>query len=155
MNELDILIDCSPLEENTADLIIKKITKEKCALACSYKNKNLLNRVVELKEITKYPLIVPLRTSSSTKSLASVFNKYNVLFDPCFEIATSDMIAEMTDKEIGIGFLFEKTIEKYPGLRKINIDCNFPEFDIFLLYKNSLLSITAQELIRFMNKIKI
>lgn len=155
LNELDILIDCSPLEDNAQNFIIKKITKEKCALACNYKNKNLLDRVIELNEIVNYPLIVPLRTSSSTKSLVSVFNKYNVLFEPSFEIATSDMIAEMVDQEIGIGFLFEKTIKKYPNLRKININCNFPEFDIFLIYKNSLLSTAAQEFIRFMYRIKL
>lgn len=152
LNELDLLIDCSPLEVNANDFIIKKITKEKCAFACHYKNKSLLDRVIELKEIAEQPLIVPLRTSSSTKNLISVFNKKNVAFEPSFEITTSDMIAEMVEQEIGIGFLFEKTINKYQNLRKININCVFPEFDVFLLYKNALLSTTAQEFIRFMNK---
>ena len=155
LNELDILIDCSPLEETTNNFIIKRITKEKCALACNYKNTELLGRKVELSEIEKYPLIVPLKSSSSTKSLISIFNRYNVAFEPSFEIATSDMIAEMVDQELGIGFLFEKTIGKYPSLRKIDINCEFPEFDIFLVYKDKLLSTTAQEFIRFMSKIKL
>ena len=155
LNELDILIDCSPLEETTNNFIIKRITKEKCALACNYKNTELLGRKVELNEIEKYPLIVPLKSSSSTKSLISIFNRYNVAFEPSFEIATSDMIAEMVDQELGVGFLFEKTIGKYPSLRKIDINCEFPEFDIFLVYKDKLLSTTAQEFIRFMSKIRL
>ena len=155
LNELDLLIDCSPLEVNASDFIVKKITKEKCAFACNYKNKNLLDKVIELKDLAKYPLIVPLRTSSSTKNLVSAFNKKNVLFEPSFEITTSDMIAEMVEQEIGIGFLFEKTINKYQNLRKINVNCVFPEFDVFLLYKSTLLSTTAQEFVRFINKISL
>lgn len=152
MNELDILIDCSPLEENISEFVVKKIAREKCALACNHKNTQLLNRTVELKEIVNHPLIVPLETSSSTKSLVKIFKKYNVPFEPSYTVATSDMIAEMVEQEIGIGFLFEKTIEKYPNLYKIDLNCKFPEFDIFLLYKDSLLSTATQEFITFMNK---
>ena len=152
INKLDILIDCSPLEENASDFVVKKIAKEKCAFACNFKNELYKNEIIQLDEIINYPMIVPLRTSSSTKSLMKVFQKYNIPFDPNYEIATSDMIAEMVDQEIGIGFLFEKTIEKYDSLRKINVNCVLPEFDIFLLYKDYLLSTTAQEFIRFMNR---
>lgn len=152
MNELDILIDCSPLEENISEFVVKKIAREKCALACNRKNTQLLNRIVELKEIVNYPLIVPLDTSSSTKSLVKIFKKYNVPFEPSYTVATSDMIAEMVEQEIGIGFLFEKTIEKYPNLYKIDLNCRFPEFDIFLLYKDSLLSTATQGFITFMSK---
>ena len=154
LNEINILIDCSPLEENVKDFVINKITTEKCALACNFKNKELLDRVIPIKELEKYSLIVPLRTSSNTKSLALVFEKEKIPFEPSFEIATSDMIAEMVEQGIGIGFLFEKTIEKYKSLRKINVDCQFPEFDIFLLHKYTLLSVTAQEFIRFMYRYK-
>ena len=155
LNKLDILIDCSPLEENLSDFVVKKISKEKCALACNRNNKSLLRKKIDLNEVVKFPLIVPLRTSSSTKKLIELFKKNNVLFEPNFEIATSDMIAEMVNQEIGVGFLFEKTIEKYNNLEKIDIDCKFPEFDIFLVHKNSLLSTTAQEFIKFMNKMNI
>ena len=155
LNELDILIDCSPLEENIDDYVVKKIAKEKCSFACNCNNKNLLDNVVELDDIIKYPLIVPLRTSSNTKSLMRIFEKQKVKFEPSFEIATSDMIAEMIEQDIGIGFLFDKTVEKYPKIKRINTNCKFPEYDIFLIHKPTLLSISTQEFIRFINKIKI
>lgn len=155
LNELDILIDCSPLEENISDYIIKKIAREKCAFACNCSNNELLGKTIELNDIIKHPIIVPLKTSSSTKSLKRVFEKNKVSFEPTFEIATSDMIAEMIEQNIGIGFLFEKTIEKYPNLKKIDINCDFPEFDVFLLHKPTLLSTTTQEFIRFINRMKL
>ena len=61
----------------------------------------------------------------------------------------------MTEQDIGIGFLFEKTIEKYPNLEKIEIDCDLPTFDVFLLYRPTLLSTTTQEFIRFINRMKL
>ena len=167
LNELDILIDCSPLEENTKDYVIKKIATEKCAFACNSLRKELLESTpiyeeftgnfknVDIIDILKYPLIVPLKTSSSTKSLKRLFENKKIPFEPSFEIATSDMIAEMTEQNIGIGFLFEKTIEKYPNLEKIEIDWDLPTFDVFLLHRPALLSTTTQEFIRFINHMKL
>lgn len=152
LNDLDIIIDCSPLEDNIHDFVIKRISKENCAFACNYKEKNLLDKTIKLTDINKYPLIVPSRTSGNTKNLISIFEKKGIIFDPAFEITTSDMIAEMIDKEMGIGFLFEKTIDKYPNLRKVDVDCKLPVFDIFLIYKNSLVSVTAQNFIQFLLK---
>lgn len=155
LKELDILIDCSPLEENTMNYVVKKIATERCAFACNSLRKELLESTVEIRDIVKYPLIVPLKTSSSTKSLKRLFEKEKIPFEPSFEIATSDMIAEMTEQDIGIGFLFEKTIEKYPNLEKIEIDCDLPTFDVFLLHGPTLLSTTTQEFIRFINRMKL
>lgn len=155
LKELDILIDCSPLEENTMNYVVKKIATERCAFACNSLRKELLESTVEIKDIINYPLIVPLKTSSSTKSLKRLFEKEKIPFEPSFEIATSDMIAEMTEQDIGIGFLFEKTIEKYPNLEKIEIDCDLPTFDVFLLHRPTLLSTTTQEFIRFINRMKL
>lgn len=149
INDLDIVIDCSPLEENTNNFEIVKISSERCAFACNKKNKELLNKKIDLNELINYPLIVPSRTSSSTKSLISIFEKKSIKFDPTFEIMTSDMIAEMVEKELGVGFLFEKTIDKYSDLEIIDMEENLPTFDIFMIYKNYLLSATVEAFIKF------
>lgn len=155
LNELDVVIDCSPLEENINNFIIVKIATERCAFACNKKATELLEKQIDFKKILEYPLIVPARTSGSTKSLISLFEKRNMVFDPAFEIMTSDMIAEMVEKELGIGFLFEKTINRYPDLSTIDIKENLPIFDIFMIYKDYLLSTTVETFIKFVkDKIK-
>lgn len=151
-NELDILIDCSPLEENINNFVIVKISTEKCAFAINKTQKELLNKKIELKELVQYPLIVPARTSGSTKKLIELFEKKKINFDPMFEIATSDMIAEMVERKMGIGYLFEKTIEKYPNLNIVDVNVNLPIFDIFMIYKDYLLSTASLEFINFINK---
>jgi len=45
-NELDVVIDCSPIDDNIYDFEIEKISKEKCVIACNKKLKELLNRKV-------------------------------------------------------------------------------------------------------------
>lgn len=152
LNDLDIVIDCSPLEENINNFIIVKISSEKCAFACNKKQAELLEKQIELKNILDYPLIVPARTSGSTKSLMSLFEAKGLLFDPTFEIMTSDMIAEMVENELGIGFLFEKTIKRYPNLSIIDVKENLPIFDIFMIYKDYLLSTTVETFIKFVKE---
>lgn len=152
LNELDILIDCSPLEDNINDFVIVKISEEKCAFSINKKQTELLNRKIDLKELIKYPLIVPARTSGSTKKLIELFEKKKIIFDPMFEIATSDMIAEMVENKMGVGYLFEKTIEKYPNLSIVDVNINLPIFDIFMIYKDYLLSTATIEFINFINK---
>lgn len=152
INELDIVIDCSPLEENINNFKIVKISREKCVFACNRKNRELLEKPISLKTLSTYPLIVPARTSGSTKSLIPIFESQSIIFDPFFEVMTSDMIAEMAEKELGIGFLFEKTVKKYVDLEIINIEETLPVFDIFMIYKDYLLSITTQVFIKFVKE---
>ena len=152
MNEIDLVIDSSPLEENISDYIVTKVATEKCAFTCNKKNYDLLNKKNNLQDLNKYNLIVPLKTSSCTKKLMEIYNKKNIEFNPLYEISTSDIIAEMVDRNTGIGFLFEKTIQKYEHLEKIDIDCNLPFFNIYMVYKDFLLSTATIEFIKFVNK---
>ena len=149
LNDLDIVIDSSPLPDNINEYVVNKIGTEKCAFACNYEMSELLNRKVNIQELNNYQLIVPASTSSCTKSLKNIFIKNKINFKPQFEISTSDMIAEMLELNVGIGYLFEKTIDKYSNLKKINIDCELPDFDIFLLHKPALLSTSTQQFIKF------
>ena len=131
---------------------IMRKRSEPVPMPLSSEDKDLLDRVVTLKELNSKPLIVPLKTSSNTKFLTSVFENRGLVLDPDFEITTRDMIAVMVDQEIGVGYLFEKTIEKYPNLRKIDVDCKLPEFDVFLIYKDTLLSTATKNFINFVTK---
>lgn len=152
VNAVDMIIDCSPLEENIDGFIITKIATEKCGFACNKKRSDLLNKKNSLDDIAKQTLIVPSLTSSNTKKLVSVFEKHKKVFSPKFEIATSDMIAEMVSNDIGIGYLFEKTVSKYNNLQIMDVNINLPEFDIFMIYKDYLLSVTMKEFINFVKK---
>lgn len=148
-NELDVIIDSSPLDDNIYNFNIQKITRESCALACNKKMKKLLNKKVTINEILEYPLIVPTKSSGCTKELIKLFEEKNIKFDPSFEITTSDVIVQLLEENLGIGYLFEKTIENYPNLEKIDLDTKLPYFDIYVINKDKTISIPAQSFIKF------
>ena len=152
-NSLDIVIDSSPLADNILEYIIIKISTERCAFACNKNRKELLNRKLKLEDLNKYNLIVPSRNSSSTKELIAIYNKKKLEYDPMYEVSTSDIIVDMLEKNMGIGFLFEKTIDKYENLKKVEIDCKLPTFDIFIIYRDYLLSTATLEFIKFTSRI--
>lgn len=148
-NELEVLIDSSPLDNSFSNVEIYKIATENCILACNKKMIELLDKKISLKKVLNYPLIVPLRTSSSTKELMRVFEKNKVHFNPSYEISTSDMIAEMIEKNLGVGYLFEKTISLYDNISKIDLNITLPTFDIYIIYKDKIPSVAAKKFISF------
>ena len=152
LNELDVVIDCSPLDENITNFSIVKIATERCAFACNKFQTNLFGKELDINEVVKYPLIVPSKTSGSTKKLMYLFEKKKIAFDPMFEVSTSDMIASMTENGLGIGYLFEKTIEKYKDLRIVDVNVKLPDFDIFLIYKERLMSTTSRVFVNFIKE---
>lgn len=151
-NELDVVIDSSPLNENFSNLVLVKLSSERCVFACNSACTDLLNGTVSLNDLKNYSLIVPARGSGSTRGLMEVFERKKIEFDPAFEISTSDMIAEMVEKNLGVGYLFEKTLDSYPDLKIVDVDTKLPVFDIFMIYKNKLFSITAKSFIDFVKK---
>lgn len=148
-NELEVLIDSSPLDTSFSDVEIYKIATENCILACNRKMIELLDKKTSLKKVLNYPLIVPLRTSSSTKELMRIFEKNKTPFNPSYEISTSDMIAEMIEKNLGVGYLFEKTISLYDNICKIDLNISLPTFDIYIIYKDKTPSVAAKKFISF------
>lgn len=148
-NELEVLIDSSPLDNSFNNVEIYKIATENCILACNRKMTELRDKKISLKKVLNYPLIVPLRTSSSTKKLMRIFEKNKTPFNPSYEISTSDMIAEMIEKNLGVGYLFEKTISLYDNICKIDLNITLPTFDIYIIYKDKILSVAAKKFISF------
>ena len=63
------------------------------------------------------------------------------------------MIAQMVEDDLGIGFLFEKTINRYPNIEKIDIEEKLPNYDIFMIYKDYLLPITVHTFIEFIKDV--
>lgn len=151
--QIDILIDSSPIEiVEKEEYTIKKISEEKYYFACHVKDTNLYQNKMDLNTLSKLDLIVPLSTTSATKELKEIFQQANVDFHPKFEIATSEMIVEMVEKQIGIGYLYEKTINRYKDMAKIELVEQLPSSQLFLIYKKNMISDATERLIEYMNR---
>ena len=152
-NELDLIIDSSPFE-NINNFKIQKISREKCVFACNKAQNQLLNKKYDLKSLNEQPIpiIVPSVSSSNTRELKKVYKRCQVDFNPLYEVTTSEMIVEMIRQNIGIGYLFEKMVEKYEYMQKIQIDNELPAFDIYVITKDERLSKTCECFLEYIIK---
>lgn len=152
-NELDLIIDSSPFD-NINNFTVQKISREKCVFACNKIQTQLLNKKYDLRSLNEQsiPIIVPSVSSSNTKELKKVYKKYQVEFKPLYEATTSEMIVEMVRQNIGIGYLFEKMVEKYDFMQKIQIDNHLPYFDIYVITKDEALSRTCECFLEYVIK---
>lgn len=149
-NDLDIIIDSTPFDISIDELVRYKISEEKCYFACNKNRKELLDRKIKMNELNAYKIITPSASSGTTKSLKQVLMKNKVELGQNFEVSTSEMIAMMLEKDMGVGLLFEKTIETYPNLCKIDVDLQLPKFEVYLIYKKKPLSTPASEFVNFL-----
>lgn len=154
-NELDLIIDSTPFD-NMNNFIVKKISREKCVFACNKSQTQLLNKKYNLRLLNEQsiPIIVPSVSSSNTKELKKIYKKYQVEFKPLYEATTSEMIVEMVRQNIGIGYLFERMVEKYEFMKKIPLDNNLPYFDIYVITKDEELSKTCKCFLQYVIEVQ-
>ncbi len=149
-NSIDLIIDSAPIE-NGYNFSVKKIGKVDGVFACHKSRVELLDVELELQDICNYPLIVPNNDSSTTQELSRIFIKNKVDFNPMFEVSTSDMIANMVSKNIGIGFLLENTLALYQDIKKINLVTKLPCFEIYEIHKENNISVITKKFIDYIN----
>lgn len=153
-NELDLIIDSAPFD-NYEMFDVRKISTEKCLY--SYNSLNTFideDKEYSLKEINELniPIIVPSFSTASTKELRKKYKEANVEFTPLYEASTSEMIIEMVRQNIGIGFLFEKMIYRYPELKTLKCSDELPTFDIYVITKDNYISFICQDFLNLLSK---
>lgn len=152
-NELDLIIDSSPFD-NIDNFVVQRVSKEKCVFACNKIQTQLLDKKYDLKSLNEQsvPIIVPSVSSSNTMALKNVYKECQVEFKPLYEATTSEMIVEMVRQNIGIGYLFEKMVERYDYMQEIQLDSFLPSFDISVITKDEELSKTCKCFLKYVIK---
>lgn len=152
-NELDLIIDSSPFD-NSNNFKVQKISREKFVFACNKVKIQLLNKKYTLKELNEQsiPIIVPSTASSNNRNLKNVYKKYQVEFKPLYEVTTSEMIVEMVRQNIGIGYLFQRMVEKYEYMQEIEVENHLPFLDIYVITKEEKLSKTCECFLKYVIK---
>ena len=74
----------------------------------SYKNKML-----DLQELQRLPIISLEKKTSTRKFMDSFLEKNNVVMNPEFELATSDMIVQFTLRNMGVGSIMKEFAAQY------------------------------------------
>lgn len=115
--KLDFVI-YNEVEENPKNVDIEDLTKLQYSLFYNPLYYDLSN-IKKIEELKDFPLILQSKESNSRQ----FFDKYTKnSFDAYMEVMSQDLICQLVDKGLGIGFAFDKLIDlNYSNLKKYNL----------------------------------
>ena len=139
-HEIDFIIDSSPIEAPNDSVIVKPLNKvNNCFIVSKDYDINLKN-IKTVKDLEKYPLILPIPNTSNRKALDELFNKKEVTINNYMNIHTSEMILGAVKRNLGIGYIIEDLIKDDSDVVKVNVKEKLPTIEINLVYVKKYLT---------------
>lgn len=111
--ELDIIID-TDIEDYNKDLIkCKKLLDLHSCFVCNENFKEVAQKaLISVQELSKYPLILPGKTTSNRKIIDKNFEQKNIILNPIIEANSSSISKGIIYEGIGIGWMIKEFVEK-------------------------------------------
>lgn len=153
-NDIDFVIDTSPIETEYSNLIIEPLMElEHCFV--SSKNYTIKNKNMEVENLNDYSLILPVKRSTPRKQLTKVLKDEGIELKPFITIETTEMLIDAVKKNMGIGYVMRNAIEeelRSKELEEINVNIQLPKLLLNLVYIESNLTHIPKV---FMEELKI
>lgn len=154
-NDIDFVIDTSPIETEYSNLVIEPLMElEHCFVSST--NYLIKNKKIEIQDLKDYNLILPVIRSTPRKQLTKLLKDKNIELKPFITIETTEMLIDAVKKNMGIGYVMKKAIEeelKNKELKEIKVNLQLPKLLLNLVYiKNNLTNIPKVFLEEIMSK---
>ena len=107
-------------------------------------------KITTLEELSKKPLILPVKTSSTRKKIEEFFNSKGISTDPIMELEGTEMTLNYVKEGIGIGYILQNVALKNPDLTIIPLEEELPSETITLIYNESTVTISSKEFINLL-----
>jgi DNA-binding transcriptional LysR family regulator len=147
---LDVLILMSPIND-CYDLNIIKCKDVEVCFITNNDNPKLLGKKVSLEEISKYPLILPIRDFNDRALIDDYAISNNIYLNPSLELSSYNLIKDFTIAGFGIGVIPEIAIideVKAKKICKIDVVPKTPKCNIEIVsLKKKETSFSVQKLI--------
>ena len=155
---IDFIIDTSPIESKIDNIVIKPLIEvENCFVAKSSTSFNI-NKIKTIKDLSKFPLVLPIKGTDNRKQLDKIFQNYNVELNNVINIHTSEMIVGSIKKDLGIGYIIYDVIKdnvESSEFQVIKVKEKLPKVTINLVYIEKYLTIAPKYFIENILKISI
>lgn len=111
------------------------------------------DKITNLKDLNKFPLILQKKESNSRKFLDNYTINNNIILEANTEVVSQDLVIEFTEAGLGIGFsIIDLAKKKYPNLKELSINKNIPHTNIYLSKnKNINLTFASKKFIEYLN----
>lgn len=148
VHEIDFIIDSSPIDFVSDQVIIKPLAMVNNCFVISKENTLDTSGIKSIKDLEKHPLILPIPGTSNWKSLDDLFLENKVSLTNIMNIHTSEMIIGAVKRNLGIGYVIENLVEDDDSLKKINLKEKLPKIEINLVYVKKYLTTAPTKFIR-------
>lgn len=151
-HNIDFMIDTSPINSIYNNLEITPLLDlENCFIS---KNE-ISNKEIELKELKKYNLILPVKRSTPRKELDLVCENNDVVLNPFMTIETTEMLVNAVKKEMGIGYVIKQAVNKdlkNQKLYEVKIKEKLPTIQLNLVYISEYLTHIPKTFMKIIEK---
>ena len=152
---LDILFLNLPIE-NTNDLKIQNILEVQDIFVCGKKYKNIANQNLELRDLSKYPLLFQKQPSSTRNFLDNYLLKNNIDLKPKTEIVSYNLIMDFVKSGFGIGYATREFVQdelNNKELFEINVSPKVPKRNIGMVtLSKTIPNYSTQKLVSLISK---
>lgn len=154
--KIDFGLVSEPFQTKTG-IHCERVKKIKDIFVAGSKFYYMKDKVMEYKELEKLPIICLEQNTSTRRYVDEFLQKNQVVLNPEFELATSDMIVRFTIRNLGVGCVVkdfaEKAIES-GQLIELSFTKEIPERYICIVTsKQNPISKAAKKLLSMLNKI--
>lgn len=157
-HEIDFIIDTSPINSTLDNIVIKPLVDVNNCFAVKKDTSFPVDKIKKIKDLEKFPLVLPIKGTDNRKQLDKMFEKNNVNLKNIINIHTSEMIVGAIKKDLGIGYIIYDVIKDNVMNGEFNIiktEENLPKITINLVYIEKYLTIAPKFFIENYLHIKI
>lgn len=120
--QVDLVIVNFPNVRITGKYELTELKSFKDIFLCGEKYKELSEKVVSIRELAAYPLLVLDGNSSTNDFMKQLFRKHRIQLVPEFELMSNDLLIDLTKIGLGITFVPDYCIpEDWTGLYRIKL----------------------------------
>lgn len=141
-HQLDFFIYSSPIIEDIKDKDIEvvKLYPIKYTFFCRTDEYDKYKAIKNIKDIEKFPLVLPVPGSNNRKFLDEILIKNNVSVNKAINIHTSEGIITGVKNSLGIGYIISDIIKNDSDFKCIDLDTKLHEEEIALIYNKKFLT---------------
>ena len=146
---IDIMVDCSPMKTEKSKLEVKLLTSYSHCFFTT--EKFYSNKMLSSDNINNLPLVVTSQSSEEIRLLKSAFP--NIKINPVIESWTTESMVDLVKKGNGVGYTQENFIKsdlKAGVLKKLNLSFTLPNLDIYCGYIPETLAYAPKKFIEFL-----
>ncbi len=121
-NTVDLIISNIPNDKVTSNMKVKEIYSFNDIFISGKEYKELNKTTVNLKKLSRYPLLMLEEKTTTRKFLEKYLNKYGIEIEAKIELGSVDLLIEMAKIGLGIAYVPDYSLDlKKEGLFKLDI----------------------------------